>query len=78
MRRAVRSISGGLEFFFAQLNAQRLREETFYLAYHLHWSRDDILALETPERRDYVRMLAARIEADNAAAEQLADGLRRR
>lgn len=48
------------------------------MAYHLHWSRDDILALESVERRDYVRMLAARIEADNAAAEQLADELRRR
>lgn len=48
------------------------------MAYHLHWSRDDILSLESPERRDYVRMLAARIEADNAAAEQLADELRRK
>lgn len=78
MRGAVRGVPGGLQFFFAQLNAQRLREEIFYLAYHLHWSRDDILALESPERRDYVGMLAARIEADNSAAEQLADELRRR
>jgi hypothetical protein len=55
-----------------------LREETFYLAYHLHWSRNDILALDVPERQDYVRMLAARIEADNKAAEELAGQLRLR
>lgn len=39
----------------------------FYLAYHLHWSRDDILALDLGERREFVRMLAQRIEADNHA-----------
>jgi hypothetical protein len=55
----------------------RLREEIFYLAYHLHWSHDDIMALEVPERKDYVGMLAARIEADNQAAEELAEQFRR-
>jgi len=39
----------------------------FYLAYHLHWSRDEILALELGERREFVRMLARRIEAENRA-----------
>jgi hypothetical protein len=48
------------------------------LAYHLHWSRNDILSLDLSERRDYVRMLAERIEADNRAAEDLAEQLRRR
>ncbi|HTO60384.1 MAG TPA: hypothetical protein VMM15_03915 [Bradyrhizobium sp.] len=48
------------------------------MAYHLHWSRNDIIALEVPERKEYVRMLAARIEADNQAAEELAEQLRRR
>ena len=48
------------------------------MAYHLHWSRNDVMALDVPERKDYVRMLAARIEADNQAAEELAEQLRRR
>lgn len=47
------------------------------MAYHLHWSRNDILALEWGERKDYVRMLASRIEADNRAAEELAEQGRR-
>jgi hypothetical protein len=47
------------------------------LAYHLHWSRDDILSLDLAERRGYVRMLAARIAADNLAAEALARQFRR-
>jgi len=50
----------------------------FYLAYHLHWSRNDILDLPTAERRDFVRMLAERIEADNNAAEAFAEQLKRR
>jgi hypothetical protein len=50
----------------------------FYLAYHLHWSRNDILDLSTAERRDFVRMLAERIEADNNAAEAFAEQLKRR
>jgi hypothetical protein len=29
-------------------------EEVAYLAYHAHWSRDDILDLEHAERRRYV------------------------
>ncbi len=39
----------------------------FYLAYHLHWSSDDILALDLGERREYVRLLALRIDAENRA-----------
>ena len=39
----------------------------FYLAYHLHWSSESILALDLGERREYVRMLARRIEAENQA-----------
>lgn len=48
------------------------------MAYHLHWSRNDILALDWPERRDYVRLLASRIEADNRAAEEMAEQMRQR
>lgn len=41
----------------------------FYLAYHLHWSATDILSLDLGERREYVRMLSARIDAENRALE---------
>jgi hypothetical protein len=41
----------------------------FYLAYHLHWSAADILSLDLGERREYVRMLALRIDAENRALE---------
>jgi hypothetical protein len=41
----------------------------FYLAYHLHWSCTDILALDLGERRDYVRLLAIRVDAENRALE---------
>jgi hypothetical protein len=43
----------------------------FYLAYHLHWSSNDILALDLGERREYVRMLAQRIDAENRALDSL-------
>jgi hypothetical protein len=77
MRRAFRNGGGCDEFFFARLNGGRLREEVFFLAYHLHWSRSEILALDAEERRTYVRMLADRIEAENRAAEAWAEQLRR-
>lgn len=48
-----------------------MREEIFYLAYHLHWSRTEIMNLAIPERHDYIRMLAHRISADSEMAEQL-------
>lgn len=36
------------------VSADRLYEETAYLAYHFHWSLDDILDLEHPVRRRFV------------------------
>jgi len=60
------------------VSGERLREETFFLAYHLHWSRNDIFALDVAERRNYVRMLAERIEAENKAADELAEQLRQK
>ncbi|MFE0374587.1 DUF6760 family protein [Streptomyces inhibens] len=38
--------------------AQRLREESAYLAYHFHWSHADILGLPHGERRAWVREIA--------------------
>jgi hypothetical protein len=54
----------------------RLRQEIFYLAYHLHWSRTEISALDIGERHEFVRLLAERIEADNKALDDLGDRLR--
>jgi len=34
--------------------ADRLYEELAYVAYHFHWSRDDLLDLEHPERNRFV------------------------
>jgi hypothetical protein len=34
--------------------ADRLHQEVAYVAYHLHWSLDDILDLEHADRRRYV------------------------
>ena len=38
--------------------ADRLYEEVAYVAYHFHWSRDEILDLEHPERLRFVAEIA--------------------
>jgi hypothetical protein len=38
--------------------AATLYEEVGYLAYHFHWSRDEILDLEHPERSRYLDQAA--------------------
>ena len=35
----------------------RIYEEVAYVAYHFHWSQDEILDLEHPERRRYVEQI---------------------
>ena len=37
----------------------RLYEEIAYVAYYLHWSRDEILDLEHAERQRFVREVGA-------------------
>ncbi|WP_415083605.1 DUF6760 family protein [Micropruina sp.] len=39
--------------------ADRLYAEVAYLAYYLHWSRDDLLDLEHAERQRFVAEVAA-------------------
>ncbi|MGI9824263.1 DUF6760 family protein [Agromyces sp. Marseille-Q5079] len=39
--------------------ADRLHEEVAYVAYHFHWSLEEILDLEHPQRLRYVREIAA-------------------
>lgn len=36
----------------------RIHEEVAYVAYHFHWSLDDILDLEHPQRLRYVSEIA--------------------
>jgi hypothetical protein len=38
--------------------ADRLHEEVAYVAYHFHWSLDEILDLEHPDRQLYVSEIA--------------------
>ena len=38
---------------------ERLYEEVAYVAYYLHWSRDDLLDLDHHERRRFVSEIAA-------------------
>jgi uncharacterized protein DUF6760 len=38
--------------------ADLLHEEVAYLAYHFHWSLDDILDLEHADRRRYLTEIA--------------------
>jgi hypothetical protein len=40
------------------VSAGRLYEETAYLAYHFHWSLDDIVDLEHPVRQRFVEEIA--------------------
>jgi hypothetical protein len=38
--------------------AERIYEEVAYIAYHFHWSHEEILDLEHPTRARYVREIA--------------------
>ncbi|MBW4720268.1 DUF6760 family protein [Saccharothrix obliqua] len=38
--------------------AERLLEEVAYVAYHFHWTREEILDLEHHERRRWVEQIA--------------------
>ncbi|MDI7274907.1 MAG: hypothetical protein QME94_02905 [Anaerolineae bacterium] len=47
----------------------RLYEEVAYVAYHLHWSYDDILRMEHGERQRWVDEVAAINRRLNSMAE---------
>lgn len=44
-------------------------QDIFSLAYHLHWSRDDILNLSIPERRQYLQLLVDQLKQEHQRAE---------
>lgn len=52
-RRGVESHGGVLSYPSAKLS-----EEVAYLAYHFHWSKDDILDLEHFERQHWVEEIS--------------------
>ena len=39
-------------------DVDRLYEEVAYIAYHFHWSQDDLLDLEHAERRRYAQEIS--------------------
>jgi hypothetical protein len=48
------------------VSADALRQEIFFLAYHLHWSWSEIMGLATAERAQFVKLLGEQIERENA------------
>jgi hypothetical protein len=57
-------------FFVTGLSVEALRQEIFFLAYHLHWSWSEIMDMATAERRAFVRLLSEQIERENAQIRQ--------
>jgi hypothetical protein len=49
---------------------ERLHEEVAYIAYHLHWSLDEIMALEHADRRRWAEQVAAINRRLNEEAER--------
>lgn len=52
------------EFFFHELRISRelLYREVHYLAYHYHWSEQEIMGFPRPKRRMYIEILSDEIE----------------
>jgi hypothetical protein len=52
------------EFFFDELRTSRdfLYREVHYLAYHYHWSEQEIMAMPRDKRRRYIAVLADELE----------------
>jgi hypothetical protein len=47
-----------------------VRQEIFFLAYHLHWSPSEALDLAVDERWHYLRLLVDQLEHEHAAVEK--------
>jgi hypothetical protein len=43
-----------------------LRQQIFFLAYHLHWSWTELMDLDVEERLAYIKLLIEQIERENA------------
>ena len=57
------------QFFFGEWHTSRdlLYREVHYLAYHYHWSEEEIMELPREKRRKYIEVLAEEIERLNNA-----------
>jgi hypothetical protein len=57
-------------FFFGELRTDHelLYREVHYLAYHYHWSEQEIMAMTRDKRRTYIDVLADAIEVANSGA----------
>ncbi len=57
------------QFFFAELSLgrSRLHREVHYLAYHYHWSEQEIMSMPRSRRHTYIDVLAQEIESLNHA-----------
>jgi len=57
------------DFFFGELRTSRdlLYREVHYLAYHYHWSEQEIMEMPKTRRRNYIEILADEIERLNSA-----------
>lgn len=51
-------------FPFGIIGDRGLTQEVFFLAYYLHWSREDILGLAIPERRRYLELLEEQLKRE--------------
>ncbi|WP_437594124.1 DUF6760 family protein [Sorangium sp. So ce1000] len=69
LRRDVQVEFGHDKFFVPGVDQEELRKEIFFLAYHLHWSWNELMDLDVAERRAYVRLLVEQIERENAQIE---------
>lgn len=49
---------------FGVSGEEALLQEVFLLAYKLHWSRQEILALPVPERRRYLKLLGEQLQRE--------------
>ncbi len=47
-----------------------MKEEAFFLAYHLHWSYAEIMAMSTDDRWNFVRLLIDQLEKEKEAMQQ--------
>jgi hypothetical protein len=60
------------DFFFAELKqgSDLLFREVHYLAFHYHWSEQEIMAMPRKHRRHYIEVLAGEIEKLNDRIDQ--------
>jgi hypothetical protein len=69
LRAIVQFHSGPQPFFSTGVGQEALRQELFFLAYHLHWSWTELMDMDIGERKAYVRLLMEQIERENAQIE---------